>query len=133
MLSAAAMQPKAMISSGRHSPSRPWPKWLGWFGVAILVAAIPGALAAVTMPANEYKAWGVDALDCDGPISVFLFAIPTLLIYSAGAIVNGCYFRNRLNLVFAVFCTLVGALIVANIAAAVGEQVQLERDLQACR
>lgn len=126
------MQPKGMIDGARHQSSRPWPKWLGWFGIAILVAASPLALAAMTMPANEYKAWGVDAVDCDGPISVYLFAIPTLLIYGTGAIVNGRYFRNRLNLVFAVFSALLCVLIAANVASAVREQVHLERDLRAC-
>ncbi len=87
----------------------------------------------MTIPANEYKAWGVDAVDCDGPISVYLFAVPTLLIYGTGAIVNGRYFRNRLNLVFAAFSALLCVLIAANIASAVGEQVHMERDLQACR
>ncbi len=131
LLPAAAVQPKAMISCGRHS--RPWPKWLGWFGIAVLVAAIPGALAAVTAPANEYKAWGVDALDCDGPISVFLFAIPTLLIYGAGAAMNGYYFRNQLNLVLAVLCALACMPIAANMAGAVGEQMRAERDPLICQ
>lgn len=85
------------------------------------------------MPANEYRAWGVDAVDCDGPISVFLFAIPTLLIYGAGAAVNGRYFRTRLNLVFAVLCTLAVVLIAANVAEAVGEQMRMERDPYACQ
>ena len=80
---------------------------------------------------NEYKAWGVDAVDCDGPISVYLFAIPTLLIYGAGAIMNGCYFHKRLNLVFAILCTLACVLIAAKSAGAVREQVQTERE--ACR
>lgn len=85
------------------------------------------------MPANEYKAWGVDALDCDGPISVFLFAIPALLIYGAGAAVNGRYFRNRLNLVLALLCTLVVVLIAASFTEAVREQMRIERDPYACR
>ncbi|CAM5584572.1 hypothetical protein MAUB1S_09855 [Mycolicibacterium aubagnense] len=87
----------------------------------------------MTIPANEYKAWGVDAVDCDGPISVYLFAVPTLLIYGAGAVVNGRYLRNRLNLVLAIFSALLCVLIAANIASAVGEQVHVERDLQACQ
>lgn len=117
----------------QQSSRRPWPNWLGWSGIAVLVAVVPAALTAATVPANEYKAWGVDALDCDGPITVFLFAIPTLLIYGAGAIVNGRYLRNRLNLAFAIFCTLICVLIAANIAAAVREQTQMERDPLACQ
>ncbi|WP_448114275.1 hypothetical protein [Mesorhizobium amorphae] len=122
-----------MVTTERQQSLRPWPKWLGWFGIAVLVAAIPAALAAMTIPANEYKAWGVDAVDCDGPISVYLFAVPTLLIYGAGAVVNGRYLRNRLNLVLAIFSALLCVLIAANIASAVGEQVHVERDLQACQ
>lgn len=126
------MQPKGMIDGARHQSSRPWPKWLGWFGIAILVAASPLALAAMTMPANEYKAWGVDAVDCDGPISVYLFAIPTLLVYGAGAIVNGRYRRDRLNLVCAVICTLACVLIGVNTVTGIKEQALLERDAEAC-
>ncbi|WP_379061145.1 hypothetical protein ACFJIU_15325 [Mesorhizobium sp. UC74_2] len=122
-----------MVTTERQQSLRPWPKWLGWLGIAFLVAAIPAALAAMTIPANEYKALGVDAVDCDGPISVYLFAVPTLLIYGAGAVVNGRYLRDRLNLVFAIFSALLCVLIAANIASAVGEQVHVEHDLQACQ
>lgn len=127
------MQPKGMIDGAPHQFSRPWPKWFGWLGIAILVAASPLALAAMTMPANEYKAWGVDAVDCDGPISVYLFAVPALLIYGAGAIVNGRYRRDRLNLVCAVICTLACVLIGVNTVTGIKEQALLERDAEACR
>lgn len=126
------MPPRRMNDEKRQQLLRPWPKWLGWAGLAILVAAAPLALLAIAMPANEYKAWGVDAVDCDGPVSALLFAIPALLVYSAGAAVNGRYFRDRLNLVFAVLCTVACLLIAANVVGAVREQISMNRDPQVC-
>ncbi|MBN9234209.1 MULTISPECIES: hypothetical protein [Phyllobacteriaceae] len=121
-----------MTAHNQQQPSRPWPKWLGWLGLAILVAATPVALLAMSMPANEYKAGGVDAVDCDGPISALLFAIPALLLYGVGAVVNGHYFRDRLNLVIAVICTVACLLIAANIVGAAREQMLMDRDPQVC-
>lgn len=121
-----------MIDDKQRQPSRPWPKWLGWLGLAILVAATPMALLAIAMPANEYKAWGVDAVDCDGPISALLFAVPALLFYGVGAVINGLYFRNRLNLVFAVLCAVACILIAVNVVEAVREQISMNRDPQVC-
>lgn len=51
-----------------------------------LFAALPVALLAAALPVNSYRAQGIKALDCDGPASVLLFAVPALLIYGAGAI-----------------------------------------------
>lgn len=121
-----------MTAYKQQQPSRPWPKWLGRLGLAILVAATPVALLAMSMPANEYKAWGVDAVDCDGPISALLFAIPALLLYGVGAVVNGLYFRYRLNLVIAAICTVACLLIAANVIGAAREQMLMDRDPQVC-
>ena len=74
----------------------------------------------------------MDAVDCDGPISALLFAIPGLLLYGVGAVVNGHYFRDRLNLVIAVICTVACLLIAANIVGAAREQMLMDRDPQVC-
>ncbi len=59
-----------------------------------LITALPVALLATVLPVNSYQAEGIDALDCDGPASVLLFAIPALLIYGAGAIL---LYRKRIG------------------------------------
>lgn len=62
-----------------------------------------------------------------------LYAVPALLVYGAGAIMNGRYRRDRLNQVCAVICTLACVLIVANTATGIKEQAYLERDAESCR
>lgn len=94
----------------------------------VLVLALPLALFAMAMPPNEYKAQGIDAVDCDGPISVYLFAIPALLIYGAGAVLNGRRHRDRLNLSVSAVCVVLCLLIAANIGRASMEQASLTRD-----
>ncbi len=59
--------------------------WLRRLGFVVLVLALPLALFAMAMPPNEYKAQGIDAVDCDGPISVYLFAISGLCSSTARA------------------------------------------------
>lgn len=69
-----------------------------------LITALPVALLATVLPVNSYQAEGIDALDCDGPASVLLFAIPALLIYGAGAILLYRKRNRRLHLVASLCC-----------------------------
>lgn len=71
-------------------------------GLAVLVAALPLALSAAIMSANEYRGWGLDAVDCDGSVHILIFALPAMAIYGVAAVVNGRQFRNRLNLFVAI-------------------------------
>ncbi|ARM13863.1 UNVERIFIED_ORG: hypothetical protein GGE63_004405 [Rhizobium esperanzae] len=52
-------------------------------GYLILLLAMPLAALAVVLPANVYRAQGIDAPDCDGALQVLIFALPVVLIYMA--------------------------------------------------
>ncbi len=86
-----------------------------------LITALPVALLATVLPVNSYQAQGIDALDCDGPASVLLFAIPALLIYGAGAILLYRKRNRRLHLVASLCCALVFCSVGWNAAAALRE------------
>lgn len=104
-----------------------------WLGFSVLLLALPLALFAIAIPPNEYRAQGIDALDCDGPISVYLFAIPALLVYGIGAAANARRYRNRLNLSVSVICVVLSLLMAASIGRAYEEQALMARDPLACR
>ncbi len=118
----------AVTDPHESEPPRPRPQLARRLGFVVLVLALPLALFAMAMPPNEYKAQGIDAVDCDGPISVYLFAIPALLIYGAGAVLNGRRYRDRLNLSVSAVCVVLCLLIAANIGRASMEQASLTRD-----
>ena len=104
----------------RLDPKRRGLRLLGW---GVLVLALPLALLAALMPANEYRATlGIDAVDCDGPFAIAMFAVPALLIYGAGVVLNGMRWRRRLNAVAAVLCFLICALVAANLVRATAEE-----------
>lgn len=88
-------------------------KWVGW---AVLVLALPVALMGALMPANQYQtALGVDALDCDGPMSVYLFALPALLVYGAGLVINALAWRKRVNMLVALVCAILCGVVAVNL------------------
>ncbi|WP_439498499.1 hypothetical protein [Bosea sp. (in: a-proteobacteria)] len=95
--------------------------WLAWLGYAVLIAALPLALLGAVSEVNEYRAMGVDALDCDGPLGVLIFAVPAILIYGTGAIINARRFPRRRALVVACLCGLICVPLAINIAAAIRE------------
>ncbi|WP_315835153.1 hypothetical protein [Bradyrhizobium prioriisuperbiae] len=118
----------------RYQPARSGRrKLIRWLGFSVLLLVLPLALFAIVVPPNEYKAQGIDALDCDGPIGVYLFALPALLIYGAGAVINGRCYRNRLNLSVSVICVVLCLLMAASIGRAYQEQALMARDPLACR
>ena len=97
-------------------------KYLRLLGWGVLLLGLPLAALAALASANEYEAaLGVDALDCDGPAGTYLFAVPALLIYGAGLVINGLRWRKRTNLVVAILCLLVCGAVAANVARAVIE------------
>lgn len=76
-------------------------------------------MGAITPP-NEYQAaLGIDALDCDGPFGVYLFAVPALLIYGSGLVVNALAWRRRANLLAAIVCAVLCIALLMNVARAV--------------
>lgn len=52
---------------------------------AILLVMAPMAVLGLSGTPNEYRAIGIDAVDCDGPLSVLVFAVPALLVYGVAA------------------------------------------------
>jgi len=90
---------------------------LGW---AALLLALPLALVGALLLPNEYEATlGIRALDCDGPLGVYLFAVPALVIYGAGLVINGLRWQRRINLILALACFLICVAVLANVSRAV--------------
>ncbi len=103
---------------------------LALFGYAALALGLPLALIAASLPANEYKdALGIDALDCDGPAAIFIFAVPALLVFGSGLVVNGMAWRKRWRLVLALACALISAALIANLTRAI---IQDREQAMAC-
>ncbi|TKT76334.1 hypothetical protein [Aquamicrobium sp. LC103] len=100
--------------------------WLSWLGYLVLVAALPLAALGATLDANEYRAMGIEAVDCDGPLSVLIFAVPAFLIYGAGMAANARHTRSRGAAVVAVVCGLVCVALAVNIASAISEGAHQE-------
>ena len=86
-----------------------------------LVAALPFAILAAVLPVNSYRAQGIDALDCDGPMSVLIFALPIMLIYGAGAILLYRHRSRRLHVVAALCCAAVFCSVGWNAVSAIRE------------
>ena len=92
---------------------------LGW---GLLVIGLPLAFLAATHDPNEYQATlGLDALDCDGPLQTYLLALPVLMLYSAGVVLNVSRWRKRANPIGAILCVGICAVVTANVLAAVTE------------
>ncbi|UVD59189.1 hypothetical protein NE852_18680 [Rhizobium sp. Pop5] len=89
-------------------------------GYLVLLLAIPLATLAVVLPANVYRAQGIAAPDCDGPLQVLIFALPALLIYGAGAFL-GHRSGGRLRRVISLLCLIVALATLPNIAEATHE------------
>lgn len=98
----------------------------------LLITALPLALLATVLPANSYKDQGIAALDCDGPISVVIFALPALLIYAGGAVLLYRDRSRRLHRAAALCCLLVSLAIAWNFIAAMRESYG-DASVEACR
>ncbi len=93
---------------------------LALFGYAVLALGLPLALIAASLPANEYRdTLGIDALDCDGPAAIFMFAIPALLVFGSGLVVNGMAWRKQWRLALALACAVICAALIVNLTRAI--------------
>ncbi|WP_313903424.1 hypothetical protein [Rhizobium leguminosarum] len=72
------------------------------------------------MPANVYRAQGIAAPDCDGPLQVLIFAVPAVLIYGADVLLAYRAGRRFYRLV-SLLCLIIALTTVPNIAEAVHE------------
>jgi hypothetical protein len=97
----------------------------------VLIVALPLAALAAVLLANSYKAQGIAALDCDGPMGVFIIALPALLIYGAGTILPYRDRSRRFHRVAALCCLLVSLAIGWNFIAAVLESYG-DASIEAC-
>ena len=89
-------------------------------GYLVLLLATPLAALAVILPANVYRAQGIAAPDCDGPLQVLIFAVPAVLIYSAAAVLAYRAGR-RFHRIVSLLCLIIALATVPNIAAATQE------------
>ncbi|MEI1249115.1 hypothetical protein [Rhizobium aouanii] len=86
----------------------------------VLPLTIPLAALAVVSPANEYRAQGIAAPDCDGPLQVLILAVPAVFIYGAGALLANRAGR-RFHRLVSILCLIIALATVPNIAGAVHE------------
>lgn len=53
----------------------------------IVAIFLPVALLGLLFSVNEYRDQGIGGtVDCNGPLTVLLFAVPSLVVYAAGAV-----------------------------------------------
>jgi len=95
------------------------------YGWVMLIFA-PLALVGIVYPANQYQAIGTEgAVDCDGPLGVLLFAIPSLIVYVTGFIAYARsvqYRRGVGNICMVVISASVCFALISNSVSAVIEQ-----------
>lgn len=89
-------------------------------GYLVLFLATPLAALAVILPANVYRAQGIAAPDCDGPLQVLIFAVPAVLIYGAGAVLAYRAGR-RFHRIVSLLCLIIALATFPNIAEAMHE------------
>lgn len=86
---------------------------------ATIVLCLPFAAMGALMSANEYAAFDpamASVVDCDGPIGVFMFAIPALIFY-AGSAVRLFWTRARAprwHIGMALLCSIVSVAVLPN-------------------
>lgn len=73
---------------------------------AVLLVMAPVALRGLSGTPNEYRAMGIDAVDCDGPLSVLIFAMPALLVYGVAAAIFLRRWKRLRFLAAGVLCAL---------------------------
>ena len=93
-----------------------------FFRYAVLAAMFPIAVLGLVGTPNEYRVIGIDAVDCDGPISVLIAAAPAFVAYAAigSMFISGA--KHHRSRVAAVFCGLVCLALAWNIGMALREK-----------
>lgn len=87
--------------------------------VGSLILFAPIALLASLLSANEYAAQGINgAVDCDAPLQIMIFAIPTYVIYGAAALGFGVLAIQKKTWIYrivALLCVLVVVIVTPNV------------------
>ena len=81
--------------------------------VSLLVTIfLPIALFGLSASVNEYEDQGISgAVDCNGPLTVMLFVVPSLVVYAAGALYYAALLKGvRQSLLAAVLMVLCAAM-----------------------
>ena len=78
----------------------------------IVIIFLPITLCGLMVSVNEYQDQGISgAVDCNGPLTVMLFIVPSLVVYAAGAIYYAVLLkgarRNLLAATLMVLCVVV--------------------------
>jgi hypothetical protein len=107
-------------------------KWNIWIAVAVITIFSPAVLVAAFISPNEYVAQGITgAVDCDGPISIMIFAVPSYLIYGIGGFYSLMTFLNKNNissLIASIICFVFVLSIIPNTLAAIKEHKKNETE-----
>ncbi|MCZ7468645.1 hypothetical protein M0412_13220 [Agrobacterium sp. O3.4] len=92
-----------------------------FFRYAVLAAMLPVAVLGITTPPNEYRAVGIEAVDCDGPISVLIPAVPALVAYAIIGWVFLSGTKRHRSLISGSICVVISLALIWNIGAALLE------------
>lgn len=91
--------------------------------ILFLILFFPIALLAIFTLPNEYASLALEsAVDCDGPITVMIYAIPSYLLYGSSLIIFTLYtFKSKKwgYLSIVVFCGIVVSAITPNVITAI--------------
>jgi heme/copper-type cytochrome/quinol oxidase subunit 2 len=81
----------------------------------IIIIFLPVALLGLMASVNEYRDQGVSsAVDCNGPLTVMLFIVPSLVVYAAGAVYYAVLLKGvRRSLSAAVLLVLCAVMVYA--------------------
>ena len=61
----------------------------------IVIIFLPIMMFGLMASVNEYEDQGISgAVDCDGPLTVMIFIVPSLVVYAAGAIYYAVLLRG---------------------------------------
>lgn len=79
-----------------------------WVVSLILIVFLPIALLGVILPIDDYQAQGlIGPVDCDGPIEVMIFIVPSLAIYAAGAVYYSLRLEGQKRAVLLILCVVI--------------------------
>jgi glucan phosphoethanolaminetransferase (alkaline phosphatase superfamily) len=82
----------------------------------IVIIFLPITLLGLMASVNEYRDQGIGgAVDCNGPLAVMLFIVPSLVVYSAGAVYYAVLLKGvRRSLSAAVLLVLCALMMIAS-------------------
>lgn len=105
-----------------------WRTVISWVVSIILILFLPIALLGVILPIDDYQAQGlIGPIDCDGPIEVMLFIVPSLVIYAAGAVYYGVRLKGQKRSVLVILSVVMMLLVSGKAWLVYREHIRPER------